>query len=48
MKVSFVAKMQRNGFDRPAEEMQETSTFQRDPATGTDADKARKWQYIGE
>ena len=45
--MSFVAKMQKYGLDRPSEEMQETSTFSRAAVTGTDKDKERKWQYIG-
>mmetsp|Transcript_28994 Transcript_28994/g.27777 ORF Transcript_28994/g.27777 Transcript_28994/m.27777 type:complete len:245 (-) Transcript_28994:114-848(-) len=43
--VSFTAKMSRISLDRPPEEMIETSTFVRAPATGTDKDKTRPWLY---
>ena len=47
IQVSFVARMQKNGLERPAEEMIETSTFIRTPLTGTAADSKRAWLYSG-
>ena len=40
--------MQKIGSDSPPEDVQESSTFSRAAVTGTDKDKERKWQYIGE
>ena len=42
-----MARMQKNGLERPAEEMIETSTFIRTPLTGTAADSKRAWLYSG-